>query len=231
MIILPNRRKFFRVNYSYPSSTIAAYTSIESGTFSNGGSINILNSVYGNGSVTQSNVVNQPLYILSGGPNSLPCWRFDGNDRLNSSSMAINQPFTLAVACKRTGFLGDNRSPIGAANSFVGLVTTSVSASPLPLGLYAGIAASPTISINSNTWVIAIGVFNGSSSKLFVNNSSASTGNPGTLGISSAGYSIGSWLVESWVGDICAAGIFNSALSDSEVNSLRSYWNNIFGIY
>jgi hypothetical protein len=218
--------------YSYPSSVVAAFTSIGSGTFSDGAAIDTLTAIAGSGTVTQGTAANRPAYIATGGPSSQPCWRFDGTDRLKSANMTISQPFTLAVICKRTGSTSSaHRSPMGADGTFVGLTSRIAASSPNPMALYAGTDVAPSANIAIDTWAIVVGVFNGSSSKIFVNGASAVTGNPGTSGTTSSGYSIGSWFTEPWVGDICAAAVFNAALSDSDVSALRTEWNRLYSIY
>lgn len=217
--------------YSYPASVVAAFTSIGSGTFSDGAAIDTLTAIAGSGTVTQGTAANRPTYIATGGPSSLPCWRFDGTDRLDSSAMTISQPLTLAVICKRTGSTSLNRSPLGAAGTYNGLVSVNAGSSPNTFGIYAGAATAPSTTVALNSWVIVVAVMNGSSSKLFVNGASAVTGNPGTAGTTSSGYSVGAWFNQPWLGDICAAAVFNAALSDSEVGDLRTHWNGIFSIY
>lgn len=220
-------------SYTYPASVVAAFTSTGSGSFSDGAAIDTLTAVAGSGTITQGTAANRPTYIAAGGPSSLPCWRFDGTDRLKSSAMTISQPFTMAVACKRTSdpYFGGNISPIGADAAYVGLSSRLAGSSPNPMGMYAGTAVSPTANIATNTWAIVVGVFNGASSKLFVNGAAAVTGNPGSSGTTSAGYSLGSWLNEPWVGDICAAAVFSAALSDSDAAALIAEWNRIYAIY
>lgn len=217
--------------YSYPSSVIAAFTSTGSGSFSDGAAIDTLTAVAGSGTVTQGTAANRPTYIATGGPSSLPCWRFDGTDRLKSANMTINQPFTMAVICKRTGSPSGNVSPIGADGAFVGLTSRSAGSSPNAIGLYAFTAVAPTANMPIGDWAIIVGVFNGSSSKIFYNGAAGVTGNPGTAGSTSSGFSIGSWINEPWVGDICAAAVFNAALSDAEAEALRAEWNRLYAIY
>ena len=218
--------------YSYPSSLIAAFTSTGSGSFSDGAAIDTLTAIAGSGTVTQGTAANRPTYIATGGPSSLPCWRFDGTDRLKSANMTISQPFTLAVICKRTGSTSAaHRSPMGGDGTFVGLTSRTAASSPNPMALYAGTATAPSANIAIDTWAIVVGVFNGSSSKIFLNGAAGVTGNPGTLGTTASGYSIGSWLTEAWVGDICAAAVFNTALSDSDASALIAHWNGIYAIY
>lgn len=217
--------------YSWPASTLAAFESTSSGSLSDGDAIATLTSVYGAATITQGTAAARPIYKASGGSGGLAYWQFDGvNDQI-SGAITDTQSFTLAVICKRTGSAANNKTPIGDSGSYAGVSSRSAGGSPNTIGLYAGSAVAPTGLNAIGTWYLIVAVFNGASSQIYINGAAAATGSPGTAGVGT-GMCLGQWGgIEFWTGDICAAAMFNTALSGAEVDSLRTYWNGKFTVY
>lgn len=105
---------------------------------------------------------------------------FDGtNDNLAANaSFAVAQPLTYIAILRR----GANDTSVfivrGAQADSASFYTTSTN-----LQLYAGSAAAPSVACASGTNAVAVGVFNGAASQLWVNGGAVATGNPGSLGV------------------------------------------------
>lgn len=138
----------------------------------------------------QETTAYQPQIIASGSVmtvNSKPTLYFDVDDRLKKNFTAITQPLSIVLVEKVATASAFNLFYDGyGATNRVG--TYGWSASDGKFTLFAGSDVATSISRNANQNIL-ISLFNGSSSKLWMNNSGSSTLNPGTASL--AGITIG----------------------------------------
>lgn len=141
----------------------------------------------GNGyNLSQTTTANQPLYVASG-QNSKPIIRFDGaNDRLFNASVSLAQPISALVVGANTsateaGCFLDSYNSTQAA-----FYRGQTGDNP---GKWVLVAGGTAITVTSDlAWHVFSYLLSGASSNLRVNQS-ATTGSPGTNGLS--GFSVG----------------------------------------
>lgn len=149
--------------------------------------------------------------------NGKKVYRFDGGDNVVSASWGLVQPLTLFIVGKQTSASPGNLCD----GSNVAQNTMVVQVGDTDFLLYAGgFLTDGARNTNFNT---IVAVFNGASSKLWVNGGAATTGNPST-GIPE-GVCLGatSTLGAPMTGDIAEFAIVGSALSTADVNRIGAY--------
>ncbi len=158
--------------------------------------------------------------------NGLPGVRFTvaAAGRLFSAAFAsaLAQPLTLAVVGKNTGDTTDFRSFTD------GILTTNKAAmyQDVTTGNLAMHGGTPLVSSTStaNQYLVLTGVFNGATSALYVNGTSAATGNAGTNSLT--GLTIGSNFNGGQTylaGDINEVLLYSGALTAAQITALNRY--------
>ena len=175
--------------------------------------------------VVQATAANRPLYktnILKGRSVA----RFDGGDILSyTGGLAVAQPGTIFIV----GSAGD----VGAQNFTDG----SLDPQRWALGknggvarLYAGLANIDAGAVDTNPHIFAA-LVNGASSELYVAGGTVyATGNPGTQSL--VGLSLGAFdtVTQQLIGDVAEVAIYNSALSDANINNIGRWFAYKWGL-
>jgi hypothetical protein len=183
----------------------------------------------GNGhNLTQATSGNRPTAQF-GNQNGNAILRFDGsNDQLKSGFSPVSQPLTFAWVLKQVSWISADRIHDGTTTDRCVLAQFNFG-SP-NLCLYAGTGfVCDNASASLGSWFVVTAIFNGSSSKLAVNDGTPGTGNPGANGLTD-GVSLGSKYDGSGAAqfDIGEEVIWNSALSAGNITSvvanLRAKW-------
>jgi len=163
--------------------------------------------------------------------NGLPGVRSDGtNDLMSGTIASISQPCTVVLL---------SRGVAPAVKSYQILVTPGSARcdilyrSGTSVRLFAG-AESPFVAAAWTNANIVIGLFDGSSSSLYLNGASPASGNPSTGGYTSGNFKIfdydGSYSF-SEAAYIFEVMIYNRKLNGDEVSQLRSYLNGKWQVY
>lgn len=160
--------------------------------------------------------------------NGLPALLFDGvDDYLAATVTTIAQPHTVAIVGKATG--AGNQFYFDGAN-----VTAAVTnaTSTTAVRMYAG-ANLDKSGLTADAWRIILAEFNGASSKNYVNNLAAATGDAGSsatgttlyLGAYGAGPSA---FLNGYLGEVL---VVPSILSSQQRSDLQTYLNTRFRVY
>lgn len=148
--------------------------------------------------------------------NGLNVLKFDAparNDFMVATGVTIAQPFT-AIFVVKAATLGSNAQVL--TNLTPGGAT--VWADGGKWSLYAGSVADTAVSVDTSAHVITA-IFNGASSKFYLDGSDISGGNPGTNGRTTI--AIGADGVNAWNGDIASGVFYDSILSTGNRHSLE----------
>lgn len=155
----------------HPLPGMAAWFRWGVGITSSGGAVSQWNDQSGNARhLIQATGTNQPALQAD---NSI---LFDGADNfLQCVAFTLNQPTTIYLLAKQVTSLGNDRFCDGnAANS--GSVRQGTSPN---ITLHAGIVAATNGNLALDTWGVISAIFNGASSELQVNRTTAATGDAG----------------------------------------------------
>lgn len=155
--------------------------------------------------------------VITGYNGPKKVYRFDGGDRLVAASWGLVQPLTVFIVGKNS--VGTAGNLCDGSNAAQNTMVVQVGSSQFLI--YAGAFLNDGARNSSFNTIVAI--FNGASSKLWVNGGAGTTGNPGAgapggvcLGATPAG---GSPLN----GDEAEFAVIPSALSVADVNRLGAY--------
>ncbi len=177
----------------------------------------------GNGNdATQTTNAAKPVYT-TGELNGYPALIFDAvDDLLTTPAFANNQPFTVFMVAKCDG--GNYR---GYLNNVSGGNVWFYYNGGYITG-YAGTAYIISVSVNPTTYKLITFICDGATSRIDINASLGTPGNPGV------GNPTG-WLIGNGTGPM-AGGIveilnYNSHLSDTNIDLIRGYLNNRYAIY
>ena len=192
--------------------------------------------ISGNGRhLTQSNVMptNFPVYTPTG-LSSKPTVFFDGalsKNMYTQQFAAITQPTTWCVVMQPTNPVASGLQCFhdGAYNSSYRNLLAKRNGE-VQSYIYSGGEASMGNAYTNNP-EIRISCFNGASSYQVLNGNTQSTGNPSTGGL--IGLMFGGDITPSGFGYVKFSEmiVYNRALSDVEINAVRTYFNNKWTVY
>lgn len=155
--------------------------------------------------------------------NGKPAIVFDGVDDVLQASFTLNQPATYLFIVNQITWtinkaLMDGYS--GEQEVFQGSAATP------QIALYAGTSAAVNTNLTVGTYALVIATFNGASSELQVNNTTATTGNAGAQnpgGLTLGGHYTGSSFCANAGFGECL--VYNKVLSATEISKLKKYFN------
>lgn len=187
----------------------------------------------GTGTATQGIAANRPTYTTAG-RNGKNVISFDGtNDFLTSSTLSINQPFSIVFAGFQATQSANSQYVCdgGTSTTRVVLAWNATGGAVGRLFMFCGTIVSPGSGQQAfGEWAVSSAVFNGASSQLRVNGSQIATGNPGstaitalTLGARYTGDSL-------FVGDWGAFLVYSRALSETELLRVERYLGKLFSV-
>lgn len=183
----------------------------------------------------QATGASQPLYRASG-PNGQPYLEFDGTDDLMTTSAfgsGISQPLTDFFVIRQNSWtLADRVSDSGTDE----LVLRQQSSSP-EVAIYAGGAFDCTNSgLTVGQWGVLEIIWNGASSQIQVNGGTATTGNPGSGGLTAArtrsigGHNGAPPPITAAHIDVAAHLSYSEATSNGNRSTVRAYLGSKYGI-
>jgi hypothetical protein len=179
----------------------------------------------GNNATQSGDSAYRPTYKVNI-QNSLSVARGLTGDRGLNVNLALSQPVTVFIVVKTDG-TDDNHFSDGLSNTTGRLPLVGVSSGNL--AIYAGALLSGS-SISTNYQLISA-VFNGASSRLYKDGNSQASGNAGTQSCTSFAIMRGFNTNQGLLGDMAEYIIYNSALSDTDRQSVETYLNNKWSIY
>lgn len=158
-------------------------------------------------------------------------------DTVNSSSLhktfTLNQPCTYVIVFRQNTNGGFDYLIDGWPNGSTFNTTAFVSNnSTTQWTLYAGSATDPTFNLTQNAWYIAIAIFNGASSAIYLNGGSGTTGSPGTTNPGGVNiFSRGDATNAILDGDIGDFAVYDSALGSTDRATLFTGFNTKWAVY
>ena len=192
---------------------------------------------------SQSTALNRPAYTTAG-RNGRNVITFDGtNDFLTTSTLSINQPFTIFWAGNSIGAAPNVNPSVGpyicdgstsntrVAIAWNGSATNADNGRPF---LFAGSVVQPSAGATAyNAWSVVSAVFNGASSRLRANGAQAATGNVGATNI--AALNLGERFqnfsnVTQFNGPWGEFLIYSAALTDAQCLAVERYLGNRFAV-
>lgn len=175
-----------------------------------------------------------PHYFSASGPNGKPYIHFNGStDALShhAGDHGVNQAITKFIVC-RTSTNSGTQSLMNSSYDATHTAKVLLNNTPKVAAAAGSTLAGPAYS--TNTWMVIAVVFNGASSKIYVNSTSAgATGaagaqNDGGGTVLGANYNISG---EFFTGDIAEAGVYSGDLSsDSSLANLMNYLGTKYGV-
>lgn len=174
--------------------------------------------------LSQNTLGLRPLYKLNQ-VNSLSSALYDGSDDvLNTTSFSFSQPNTVFMVAKFTGTLGTNSGALSDGLSARQQIWYSNNVPNSKLSIYAGSVVQGTSNMTNNATLISV-IFNGASSKTWINGTADLVNvNAGANGIN-AGQQIGFSSTIPWKGPYCERIEYSGSLSDSDRISVQNYLN------
>lgn len=184
------------------------------------------NDLSGNGrNYTQGTAANQPTFIASA-VNSKPALQFDGvNDSLATGSWSRAQDYSYFLVMKNITW-GTNRYTHYANAGATGVYRTAAAAATPRMELVATSAACLNADLAVGSWGVAHAIFNGASSSLQMNNSTAVTGNVGAGNISS-GVAMGGGTANCEVAEVF---VFGPQPTAGQLTQIKAYTTARYGV-
>lgn len=192
---------------------------------------------------SQTVALNRPAYTTAG-RNGRNVVTFDGsNDFLTTSTLSINQPFTIVWIGNSTGSAPNASPALGpyicdgstsgtrVAIAWNGSATTADNGRPF---MFAGSVIQPSAGATAyNAWSVVSAVFNGASSRMRANGSEVASGNAGATNITAL--SLGERFANSlnitqFNGPWGAFLIYSAAMTDAQCLSVERYLGNLFAV-
>ncbi len=160
--------------------------------------------------------------------NGYPALVFDGiDDWLSNAAIALSQPATVFIVAKyvtpnNNAALFDGETGVGNTGRWV---MDSGLGSAGHYELYAGSGIYSSESISMDTWHLFIGVINGASSSLQIDNNALNNGNVGAnnldkMILGALGYTVPAWFFKGGIREFI---IYNSVLSEADRLLVKNY--------
>lgn len=164
----------------------------------------------GNGRDATSTGTARPLYRTDLG---FPVARFNGSNVLQTATFTpVAQPSTYVCLVKTSGGTGARAIVTSTASNYQAIYHQSTT-----WRSYAGsVLTGPAF---STSWAVVVSVFNGASSKIYVNGGTASTGNPGAGDVE--GFIVGGISSQRWLGDTNFIGMYRGILPTANLTQLN----------
>lgn len=172
----------------------------------------------------QATSTDRPRIVIDGvihKENGVPAIKFDGSpQKLVCTTVSLTQPNTIIVVAK-------NNSGSTSVNAIDGITDRQAiySDGSGNASFYAGTTQSGSTTWGTTLLRKVVALFNGSSSKLRMDGTQISSGNPGSSGLT--GITVGTYSGSYWVGSISAVYLFNGDKSADFSNmetDLTSYY-------
>lgn len=169
---------------SFPTANLAAWYRQGTGITSAAGLVSQWNDQSGNARhLVQATGTNQPALQADGSI------LFDGVDNfLQASAFTLNQPFTIYLLGRQVTWTAGDRIFDGNTQDTTEVLQTTAGASP-QIRQFAGSQGSDNSDWTVNTYAVLVAIFNGASSVLQINNSTAVTSDAGAQ--NAAGFTLG----------------------------------------
>lgn len=192
---------------------------------------------------SQGAALNRPAYTAAG-RNGRNVVTFDGtNDFLTTSTLSINQPFTIVWAGNSIGPAPNASPAVGpyicdgstsntrVAIAWNGSATVADNGRPF---LFASSVVQPSAGATAyNAWSVLSAVFNGGTSRMRANGSQVATGNVGATNITALNlgdrFQNASGITQ-FNGPWGAFLVFSAALSDAQCLAVERYLGNLFAV-
>jgi hypothetical protein len=207
---------------SPPLTGLAAWYRADLGVTEAGTGVSQWNDQSGNGHhVVQATDANRPA-LVTGVINAHPVIRFTraNTDRLvDTSGLSISQPYTLVMVAARTA-TGGTQWVLSAGDGNYRCIGYDSDDTPQ---MFAGGIVDDAVPLNT-AFHAFIGIFNGASSEIFIDNSSVVTGDAGSGSIGGVGIGVGNGTTgDPFGGDIAEVLIYDHALDGTERTALAAY--------
>lgn len=214
------------LTFTASGSAPTAAAGIVAGIASNGDVVSQWTDKSGNSrNAVQTTVGNKPLLQSTGGPNSTPSILFDGSNDNLSVAYTQAQPNTKIAVYKIVSWaLSDN--VYGAGNT----VVMNGSTPEIRISSSGGSQVAGNTNLAVGTYGIVTAIWNGASSSLQINNTTATTGNPGT-GDHSGNYLASTVTPSAW-GNVqfCEFLHYSAALDSTQTTLIKNYLSAKWGI-
>ena len=177
----------------------------------------------------------QPTWFEDGfGTNDKPHIYCDGNECMSGIN-SLTDPYSIIVVVEPTSLIGNRRFVCGSGASANLIVEGALMTDDNQLeinSLSGTVIAATNVTLEP---LIFKAIFNGSSSKIAINNSSYVTGDSGSVGMTNYGFggydSSGSFVLSSSLGKFAEIIIYSGAKTEAELDSLDGYINDKYDIY
>lgn len=186
----------------------------------------------GNGNdISQATLSKMPAFTPTA-LNGKPCATFASasSQVLAGGSISVSQPYTISTVAKRTGNTGVYTGVMTGSGGpgLLGNPTTNT------WSVYGGSGGPPTFTVSDNTAHAVQGVFNGSSSIGYVDQTASTLNTP--AGTFSSVFNVGFQNNGYWAGDICEVGFwpvgFTGTTSGNSLNTgnMNTNQHNYWGV-
>jgi hypothetical protein len=172
--------------------------------------------------LVQSNAVNRPLWIATGGPHNRGYVEFDkaGPEWMRTASWGAVQPETILCNCVPSASAATNGAVLDGTVADNSRILYAIN--PSSVGIYAG--ANIAHATNPASWQRVVGVFDGGSSSLAVNGGAPVSGDVGAA--NAGGLTVGArGLTQALPGDARVDELlgYNRALGSREIAALDEW--------
>lgn len=176
--------------------------------------------------LTQSTTANKATYRVSHvNFNGRPVWDFDGGDYYQKAfGVTYNQPNAILAVAKFTN-LSSNRILCDGDDVSHRHVVYNASTN---IVLFADVALMKS-GLDTNTNIL-IGIFNGASSKIYLNGGTPTTGNPGTQTMDGITFGALYDLSHNMLGQVAELVIIHGTPTLTQLNAIGAFWADYYGI-